>query len=483
MRRRGFLGLMALAALAGCGTGAAGNTGRLTFTNPLRIPPVLDPRPGADGVKRYPLALRPGETEFLPGKPARTWGINGTYLGPTLRARRGDRVAMAVTNLLPEASTLHWHGMRLPAAMDGGPHQMIAAGGTWTPAWTVDQPAATTWYHPHPHGVTAEHVYRGLAGLFIVDDEHSAELPHTYGVDDVPLIVQDKVFDADGRLEEDFGGTWGLLGDQILVNGTHSPFFEVKASRTRFRILNGAGAHVFTIGFADNREFQVIASDAGLLPEPVTVDRVKVSPGERFEVVVEFRPGETVLLKGFDGDSVIEDGDYDLLELRAAATLAPSPALPATLAARPPVEPGPKTRTFKLGGSNINGQNMDLARIDEVVPAGAREVWEIDNITYDHNFHVHEVAFRILDIDGEEPPPHLRGPKDTVYVPGKTKVRLAVEFGHHADPTMPYMYHCHILKHEDKGMMGQFVIVEPGTEDRTPRTLSLTGAGHAHHGG
>lgn len=483
MRRRGFLGLMALAALAGCGSGAEGNTGTLKFTNPLRIPPVLDPQPGADGVKRYPLALRPGETEFLPGKPARTWGINGTYLGPTLRARRGDRVAMAVTNLLPEASTLHWHGMRLPAAMDGGPHQMISAGGTWTPQWTVDQPAATTWYHPHPHGATAEHVYRGLAGMFIIDDEHSAELPHTYGVDDVPLIVQDKVFDADGQLKEDFGGTWGLLGDQILVNGTHSPFFEVKAFRIRFRILNGANAHVFTLGFADNREFQVIASDAGLLPEPVTVDRVKISPGERFEVVVEFKPGETALLKGFDGDSAIEDGEYDLLELRAAGTLAPSPVLPATLSARPRIEPGAKTRTFELGGTNINGQDMDMARIDEVVPAGAREVWEIDNITYDHNFHVHEVAFRILDIDGEEPPPHLRGPKDTVYVPGKTKVRLAVEFGHHTDPTMPYMYHCHILKHEDKGMMGQFVIVEPGTEDRTSRTLSLTGAGHPHHGG
>ncbi|NUT91975.1 MAG: multicopper oxidase domain-containing protein [Saccharothrix sp.] len=482
MRRRGFLGLVALA-LAGCATGADGNTGTLAFTNPLRIPPVLDPEPGPDGVKRYPLALRPGETEFLPGRTTRTWGVNGTYLGPTLRARLGDRVAMTVTNLLPEASTLHWHGMRLPAAMDGGPHQTIAAGGTWIPQWTVDQPAATTWYHPHPHGETAEHVYRGLAGMFIVDDEHSAELPHTYGVDDVPLIVQDKVFDAEGQLKEDFGGTWGLLGDQILVNGTHGPFFEVKASRTRFRILNGANAHVFTLGFADNRKFQVIASDAGLLPEPVTVDRVELSPGERFEVVVEFKPGETVLLKGFSGDSAIEEGDYDILELRAAPTLAQSPALPATLPAPRRTEPGPKTRTFRLGGTNINGKDMDITRIDEVVPAGAHEVWEVDNITFDHNFHVHEVAFRILDIDGEEPPPHLRGPKDTVYVPGKTKVRLAVEFGHHTDPKTPYMYHCHILKHEDKGMMGQFVIVEPGTEDQTPRTLSLTGEGHSHHGG
>ncbi|BFO19467.1 hypothetical protein SHKM778_58550 [Streptomyces sp. KM77-8] len=122
---------------------------------------------------------------------------------------------------------------------------------------------------------------------------------------------------------------------------------------------------------------------------------------------------------------------------------------------------------------------MDMTRIDEVVPAGAREVWEVDNITFSHNFHIHEVVFRVLDIDGERPPEHLRGPKDTVYVPGKTKVRLAVEFGRHTDPRTPYMYHCHILKHEDKGMMGQFVIVPPGTENSTPRTL--TGAGHTHH--
>ncbi|CCH35637.1 multicopper oxidase domain-containing protein [Actinosynnema sp. NPDC047251] len=484
MRRRGFFALTGLVglALAGCG-GANGNRGSLGFANRLRIPPVLDPRPGADGVKRFPLLMRPGQAEFLPGRPARTWGINGDYLGPTLRVRRGDKVAMAVTNLLPEASTLHWHGMRLPAAMDGGPHQLIASGGTWNPAWTVDQPAATTWYHPHPHGETSEHVYRGLAGMFIVDDEHSAELPHTYGVDDVPLIVQDKVFDEDGQLEEAFAGTFGLLGDQVLVNGTHDPFFEVTTTRVRFRILNGSNAHVFTVGFADDRRFQVIASDAGLLRAPATVDRVRISPGERFEVVVEFRPGEQVVLRGFAGDSAVEKGDYDLLKFVAAQQLAASPELPRTLAGRSPVEPGERVRKFRLGGSNINGNEMDLARIDEVVAAGAREVWELDNITYEHNFHIHEVAFRVLTVDGEEPPEHLRGPKDTVFVPGGAKVRLAVEFGPHTDPKVPYMYHCHILKHEDKGMMGQFVIVPPGTEDQTPRTLQLTGEGHHHHGG
>ena len=123
----------------------------------------------------------------------------------------------------------------------------------------------------------------------------------------------------------------------------------------------------------------------------------------------------------------------------------------------PPVVGG-KLRRFRLGGSNINSQNMDMSRIDEVVPAGAHEIWELDNVTYEHNFHIHEVAFRVLDIDGAPPPEHLRGPKDTVFVPDGARVRLAVHFGHHVDPKTPYMYHCHILKHEDAGMMGQFVV-------------------------
>ncbi|MEV8438260.1 multicopper oxidase domain-containing protein [Actinosynnema sp. NPDC051121] len=481
MRRRTFLALTALVgtglATTGCGAGANGNTGGLTFTNPLRIPPVLDPEPGPDGVKRFPLHLRAGRAELLPGKPAATWGVNGNYLGPTLRAKRGDRVAMGVVNQLGEATTLHWHGVRLPAVMDGGPHQLIAPGGTWNPEWTVDQPAATCWYHPHPHGLTAPHVYRGLAGMFILDDDAVPGLPSTYGVDDVPLVVQDKKFTAAGELDEDLGGTFGLLGDDILINGTYSPFFEVTTTRVRFRVLNASNAHVYHVGFADDRAFHVIASDAGLLNAPAPVRRFRISPGERFEVVVDFTPGEQVVLRGFAGDSDVEEGDYDLLKLIAADTLQPSPDLPA-LSTAPPVVPGPKTRRFTLGGTHINGRDMDMARIDEVVPAGAREVWELDNTTFSHNFHVHEAVFTVLDIDGEAPPEHLRGPKDTVFVEGKTKVRLAVEFGRHVDPDTPYMYHCHILRHEDKGMMGQFVIVAPGTEEQTPRTLPATGHHH-----
>ena len=204
MKRRSLLSLTVLtgasAFLGGCS--ADERQPALAFTNRLGIPPPAEPLIDPDGAKRFTLTLGTGETELLPGKITKNmWGVNGSYLGPVVRVERGDRVRMQVVNRLPEATTLHWHGMRLPARMDGGPHRMIEPGATQTPEWTVDQPATTSWFHPHPHERTAMHVYRGVAGLFLIDDPDGPELPSAYGVDDIPLIVQDKVLDGDGQLE------------------------------------------------------------------------------------------------------------------------------------------------------------------------------------------------------------------------------------------------------------------------------------------
>lgn len=487
MKRRSLLLFGALSGLAAAGTSCSSEwqgPRRPAFATRLRIPPLAEPRRTADGVSQFSLDLRPdGRSAFLPGLTTETWGINGPYLGPTVRVARGDRVRMVVTNRLAEATTLHWHGMRLPAEMDGGPHQMIEPNATWRPEWTVDQPAATTWFHPHPHERTAMHVYRGLAGLFLIDDASGPDLPSGYGVDDVPLIVQDKRFDRDGALNEERvnEGTFGFLGDQILVNGTHDPYFDVRTESVRFRLLNASNARVYRIGFADGRRFPVVATDAGLLERPATVDRVKLSPGERAEIVVRFAAGEQVLLDSRGEDSRrandIEEEDFPLLRLVAAARLTRSTPVPATLGGAPAVAPpsGARIRRFTLTGSEINDRDMDLTRIDEVVPAGAHEIWEIDNTTYAHNFHIHEVSFRILDVDGAPPPAYQQGPKDTVFLPKHAKARLSVRFGTFTDPVTPYMYHCHILRHEDKGMMGQFVVVAPGTEHRVSRTI-----GHHH---
>jgi len=473
------------ALVSACGSDGGPDTSippaRLTFANRLRIPPLARPATGPGGVKRFDLTMRRGQAELLAGRRTETWGFNGPHLGPTIRARRGDTVQMAVTNQLGEASTVHWHGMRLPARMDGGPHQPIEPGASWSPRWTIDQPAATTWYHPHPHGSTAMHVYRGLAGLFLIDDPDGPKLPSAYGVDDIPLILQDKRFAADGSPTGDpHRGTFGMLGDHVLVNGTHDPCLEVSTERVRLRLLNGSNARMYHVEFADRRAFQVVGTDAGLLNAPVETARVSLSPGERVEIVAGFTAGEQVILRSAGGDADIDEGDLDLLKVVARDRLAESPAVPARLAdTRIDVPAGARVRRFRLNGHDaINGEEMDPSRIDGVVPAGAREIWEVENHVYAHNFHIHEVAFRVLDVDGAPPPAYLAGPKDTVYVPGKSTVRLAVEFGHHIDPTTPYMYHCHLLRHEDSGMMGQFVIVRPGTEDLVPRTLAHA----AHHG-
>jgi suppressor of ftsI len=510
-RRRLLLGTGGVVVAAGAGWGATwlhvyrdrrrSNVGKLSFRTAVRIPDLLEPGRSADGRRHYPLTLAAGTSALLPGRRTPTWGANGSYLAPTLRARRGDHMAVSVRNKLPEATTLHWHGMLLPAAMDGGPHQMIEPGAEWRPHWTVRQPAATLWYHPHPHGSTGSHVYRGVAGLIILDDEHSerADLPREYGVDDVPLVIQDKNFHDDGtldftetRLAESVAGAdnVGVLGDTILVNGTYDPHFTVTTRRVRFRLLNGSNARVYWLGLTDGRTFHLVATDNGLLARPRAMDRLLLAPGERAEIVVEFTPGDEVVLRSFDPSLDLGfpterfmggDDTFDIIALRADRRLRPSPALPTRVDGAPaPVEApaGAHRRHFEFTGLQINGETMDMNRIDEVIPAGATEIWEIERgDEWIHVFHVHGATFQVLDVNGERPPPYVRGPKDTVYLHEFGTTRLAVRFDTLTDARVPYMYHCHVLRHEDEGMMGQFTVVEPGTEDTAPRTLD----GGTHH--
>lgn len=479
-------GLLLVFGLAGCNSNeTVTNVGKLEFQQALKIPELLEPTIESDGTKHFSLTMEPGTTEFFPGEITDTWGINGSYLGPTIRVSRGDKVSFDVVNKLGETSTLHWHGMMLPPAMDGGPHQMIEAGETWSPHWTIDQPSATTWYHPHLHGKTAQHVYRGLAGMFIIDDEDSKKLPSNYGVDDIPLIVQDKLFTSDGQLSEDDDTPYGMLGDEILVNGTYDPFLKVTASQVRFRLLNGSNARAYNFGFTDGRSFQLVANDAGLLNEPVTLERFMLSPGERAEIVVAFEPEEETILRSYSSGAGITNGEFDLLKIVADSELTGSSPISKQLSSIEPIEvpADAKVRQFKLTMENeINDKLMDMYRIDEVVPAGTKEIWEIHNFGSEHNFHIHDAAFRVLDINDKEPPEYARGRKDTVFIPHGASVRIAVEFGNYTDLNYPLMYHCHLLKHEDEGMMGQFLLVEPGTESQAPTELRDDGVEHPHNG-
>ncbi|WP_228386570.1 multicopper oxidase family protein [Ornithinicoccus halotolerans] len=473
--------------------------GEVEFDRALAVPPLAESRVDEQGRRVFSLTAQEGRSDLGGSGTAATWGFNGAHLGPTLRAGRGEQVRVEVDNELPKTTSVHWHGMHLPAAMDGGPHQPVEPGGTWTPEWTVDQPAATLWYHPHPHGETADHVARGLAGMFILDDpvEQALDLPREYGVDDVPVIVQDVSLEDSGRLEEgrDRGST-------VLVNGTVGPYLEVTTERVRLRLLNASIHRTYAFGLDDGSPLVQIASDGGLLPEPHRTDAVLLSPGERAEVVVTMQPGETRVLRSQPGhvsggglsDRQVGGADrLDVMQLRAAAELQPSPEVPDPLVPDIADHAGDeadavRTRSFELQGRQINGKRMDMERIDEVVGLGDTEVWEVRNAGGEpHSFHVHDVQFHVLGVDGREPGPGLAGLKDTVLLAPGSTMRLLMTFRDHAGPagdtSVPYMYHCHLLRHEDEGMMGQFVVAEDG-ELAGPGTGGAAGAatGHGQHG-
>lgn len=470
----------------------------LTFTNPLSIPALLESTQ-KDGQKVFELTPQHGQTEFLAGQKAETMGYNGSYLGPTIRVNRGDDVLINVTNQLDVMTTVHWHGMHVPPEMDGTPHQMIAPGDTWQAQYPILNEASTMWYHPHPHGQTAQQVYRGLVGLFIIDDENSKslDLPNSYGIDDIPLVIQERLFDEEGSLHYEIN-SGAYYGDEILVNGTHNPFIEVPAKQVRLRLLNGSNARAYHFGFDDDRLFHQIATDGGFLEAPLPLTRIRLAPGERAELVVDLSDGSETLLKSFPEDdfltlaeSVLEDfignSHFDILKIVPDGTGndQASATLPQTLnkIERWPAEEANHVRKMVLAGPiigedeededededegpggriPINGKLMDMKRIDEVVTLGDIEIWELTNVGGQmHPFHIHDIQFLILDRDGVPPPASEAGWKDTVPVYPNETVRFITQFNTYADSTVPFMYHCHILEHEDRGMMGQFIVVEP----------------------
>ncbi|HFQ15784.1 MAG TPA: oxidase [Rhodobacteraceae bacterium] len=475
-----------------------------TFRNPLRIPPLLE-GDMRDGEKAFDLRIQRGAMTFFPGFKTPTMGINGDYLGPTLRVKVGDRLRLKVSNAIGEPTTLHWHGLHLPAREDGGPHQVIAPGADWTARFPVRQLPATCWYHPHMLGRTGEQVWAGLAGLILIENEASAALaiPNDYGVDDIPLVIQDRAFNEDGSFAyatsmHDI--MMGMRGDTILVNGTREPFFSATTSKVRFRILNGSNARFYNLGLDDGRAFHQIGTDGSFLEAPVPVSRVALGPGERADIVVDVSDGKPVRLANFPfagsggllgtlrrGMGMMrnmmnrgagDDNDsYAVLEIRPAKARKALAELPARLVTLPRLreEDATVTRRFTLemgmgmgmmmggGGGKpftINGKAMDMARVDETIRLGTTEIWEISNSSpLPHPFHIHDIQFLILDRNGTPPAAHERGYKDTVTVDHNETVRVIARFDDYADPERPYMYHCHILEHEDAGMMGQFTVV------------------------
>ena len=421
------------------------------------------------------------------GNQTITGGINGKFWGPTLFFNKGDVVHMNVKNGLNDSTTLHWHGMHLPAVMDGGPHQIIPPGTTWQPYWEVKNEASTYWYHPHLHEMTEEQITKGIGGLIIVRDEVESKLalPRTYGVDDIPLVLSDRDISTSNQF------TVVPYGDSMMTNMTLRAQYTVPAQVVRFRVLNGGVERSYNLGFSDGRTFQVIASDGGLLSAPVPLTRYLIHSGERIEILVDFsnQNGTSLNLMAYNstlgqsiaGGDFFPNGpfanylarkDFNVLHINVGPqTSAPITTIPTSLRTVTTIPQANANITRKLTISDttvagitgaafvINHKFFNYNYNNYEVPLNNTEIWEITSSSnFGHPFHIHDVEFNILSVDGAAPVAAQAGWKDVVFVPSKTTVKFIAKFDDFADDLHPFMYHCHIALHEDEGMMGQFVV-------------------------
>ena len=439
----------------------------------------------------FDLTIRDTFKQILPGNQTITEAINGNFWGPTMIWNKWDVVHPVIHNQLSDTTTVHWHGIHLPAIMDGGPHQTIPPYTTWTPYWQVVNNAGTYWYHPHLDKETMSQLTAGIGGLIIIRDstEAALNLPRTYGVDDIPLVFSDRKFDSANQFIVE------MFGDSIMTNGVLHAQYTVPAQMVRFRILCGSTGRSYEFGFSDNRNFQIIASDGGLLDSPVTVNRLLINEAERYEIVADFagQEGTSVDLKAFNSElnavnfgedtvagppSALDHVNFGLLHINVGLpTINPVTYIPHQLTTNTYYDTSlvdftrqitisdseaillPGDSVLGLWGFILNHRLFDLNYVDYSIPLNHTEIWELNSSSFiTHPFHIHDIEFHILSIDGMPPPAYEAGWKDVVGVPANKIVRFITKFDDYSDSLHPYMFHCHIARHEDEGMMGQFVV-------------------------
>ncbi|MFD1392736.1 multicopper oxidase family protein [Lacticaseibacillus jixianensis] len=444
----------------------------------LAIPPLLKPDKETDTDVWYTLEAQKGETQILPGAKTKTWGYNAALLGQTLAFEVGKHIHVTLKNSLDELTTFHWHGLAVSGPyIDGGCHAPVYPGESKQIDFTLDQPAATTWLHAHPCPSTAEQVWHGLAAMVIVRDQHEASLPlpRTYGVDDIPLVLQDRRFHEDNQwdYQADYDPD-GVQGPTAMINGTVNPVFDVTTQKLRLRILDGANRREWRLHFSDNLEFTQIAGDSSLLPKPVHFTHLMLTCAERAEVIVDFKNYK-------EGDVVtLFSDDVPIVKFRIHAFKPDNSVLPDHLldVHAPEVLPTTPVRKVVMSGMDeavaIDGKKFSMQRIDATQPIGLAQYWDVSNTnTMDggmvHPFHVHGTQFLVISRNGGAPYPNEHGYKDTVGVnPGET-VRILVRF----DLPGVYMYHCHIIEHEDGGMMAQIQSYDPNKPMPTYKLMDM----------
>ncbi|MFF8867294.1 multicopper oxidase family protein [Streptomyces sp. NPDC015139] len=431
------------------------------FTVRMPVPPVATPVRRTADTDVYEIALKAAQVEILPGTTTPALTYDGGFTGPTIRARTGRKVEVTYVNRLDSAANVHLHGGHVPPQSDGYPMDLIEPGASRTVDYPNRQAAATLWYHDHTHHQEAERVYRGMHGFYLIEDPEERQLGLPSGRYDVPIMLRDAHFDASGGLILDVEHPEAR--STLLANGRPLPYFPVDAAKYRLRLLNSSIHKIFELDLGGVEMVQ-IASDGGLLPEPVGRTSLTLAPAERAEIVVDFgrHPvGSKLVLSDGIGPVVRFDVTRKVTDTaRVPGTLRPLPMLPSPAA----------TRRVKLGVAPsktayaINDLTWDENRVDARIPEGATEVWEIYNADtvdsefggIDHTFHVHLVQFQVLDRDGRPPLPGESGHKDTVLVRPGERIRLQATFKGWPGR---YVYHCHMQEHNVAGMMAQFEIV------------------------
>lgn len=473
--------------------------------------------------------------QILSGAPTTVWTYRGevlkgaanvlqtipnAYLGPIIRVRKGQKMRIHFKNELPEDSIIHWHGLIVPPEMDGHPQAAVGPGKTYVYEFEVKNRAGTYWYHPHPHGRTGYQVNAGLAGLFIVSDDEEAALALPQGDADLPLVIQDRLFDdnqqfayVSNRTGSIMDRMMGFLGDKFLVNGQADFHLPLATRVYRLRLLNGSNSRIYKLAWSNGLPMTVIATDGGLLEKPVQRDYVMLAPAERVELWVDLRQQtvatelklqslaytgvEASMMGGMTrGESALPNGEpFDILTVRVAKAEAETPPtrvgpLPAKLSTLEPYRLQDAVnrnnpRQIALGMSNmnwtLNGKTfeMDAVTPEETVKLGSLEVWEFINEmnmggmnmsggTMDfmaHPMHIHGVQFQVVgrEVAADQMADWQTvkdgfvddGWKDTVLVMPGERVKLVMRF---ADCPGLYLYHCHNLDHEDRGMMRNYLI-------------------------
>lgn len=433
--------------------------------NELTFPKILKPDDKNNNSVTYTIRAQQGNSEIFNGIKTKTYGYNGSFLGPVIRLEKGMNVTIHLVNDLKEDTTFHWHGLEIPASVDGGPHKVLKPGETKTIHFTVQQEAATLWFHPHPMNNTAKQVYKGLAGLLYIDDQNSKtlDIPKTYGVDDFPIILQDRTFTKDKQLDyEKVMNPDGTTGNTLLINGIVDPKLTVDRKKVRLRILNGSNMRSYKLHFSNHMEFQQIASDGGFLNKPSTTKEIQVAPAERVEVILDLTKVKEnkISLVNEENKTILPmnlKGTVDESNSKETKELLNKLELPLNIKNKK------VTKIIKLAGMGpnvtINGKTFNPNRIDFTQKVNQTEVWEIENVKDPmggmiHPFHIHGTQFQVISIDGKEPPANLSGLKDTISLNPGQKAKIAVKFTQKGI----YMFHCHILEHEDNGMMGQIKV-------------------------